>query len=424
MKAMKILHVVQAYHPAIGGSEWLTKNLSEQMALRHGDDVTVFTSNAYKPEAFWRTRGPLMSPGFDEVNGVNVRRFKIFNGLQLARRLLAHGSRRLRLPYNDWLRTIQTGPLILGLTAAIARSSMDVVFATAFPFLHMYQAVAGARRAGVPAVLLGAIHVADEWDYDRKMMYQAIRRADAYIAHTTFERDHLVQRGIREEKITVIGAGVDADAFAGARGGPIRKRYSWGDAPVVGVLARQSQLKRLDTVLRAMPKVWASQPDACLMMAGARTSYSPQIERMISTLPPERQAQVTIINDFPEEEKPHLLAACDVLAHPSGNESFGIVFVEAWASGKPVIGARVGSIPSVIDDGHDGLLFEYLDSESLAQAILELLNSPLRRARMGEAGRKKVLQNYTWEILASRLRAVYAELVSGHNRRARSRPEQ
>ncbi len=408
---MKILHVVQAYDPAIGGSEWLTKNLSEQMVSRHGDEVTVFTSNAYKPEAFWRTKGPLMSPGIETINGVTVRRFKIFNGLQLARRLLAQGSRRLNLPYNDWIRTLQTGPLIPQLTQAIANSGVDIVFATAFPFLHMYQAVAGARRAGIPAVLLGAIHVADAWDYDRKMMYEAIKRADAYVAHTTFERDHLVQRGIQPKKITVIGAGVKADAFVDPDGEAVRERYGWGDAPVVGVLARQSQLKRLDTVLKAMPKVWAAKPNAHLLMAGARTSYSPQLDRMIHALPPKQQSQITVVNDFPERQKPDLLAACDLIAHPSGNESFGIVFVEAWACGKPVIGARVGSIPSVIDEGRDGLLFEYLNPDSLTQAILELLDDPAQRTRMGKSGRKKVLKNYTWEIVADRLRAVYCQLA-------------
>ena len=419
---MKILHVVQAYHPAIGGSEWLTRNFSEHLVSRYGDEVTVFTSNAYKTEAFWRTKGPLMPPGVEQINGVTVRRFKVFNGLQLLRRLLAHGSRRLNLPYNDWLRTIQTGPLIFDISKAIANSGAEVVFATAFPFLHMYYALAGARRAGIPIVFLGAIHVPDKWSYDRKMIYRAIRRVDAYIAHTTFERDYLIQRGIRADRITVIGGGVDASAFANADGTAIRKQYGWGNRPVVGVMARQSALKRLDILLQAMPKVWAAHPDVHLMMAGARTSYSPQIDHMINALPPEQQAQVTVINDFSEDEKPNLLAACDVVAHPSGNESFGIAFIEAWACGKPVIGARVGAIPSVIDEGQDGLLFRYPDLDSMAQAILELLANPSRRTRMGEAGRRKVLENYTWEIVTSRLRAVYTEVIRRHRGRAACRP--
>lgn len=413
---MRILHVVQAYHPAIGGSEWLTRNFSEHLVSCYGDEVTVFTTNAYKPEAFWRTKGPFMPPGTEKINGVTVRRFKIFNGLQLPRRLLAQGSRRLNLPYNDWLRTIQTGPLIFDMPKAIANSDAKVVLATAFPFLHMYYALAGARRAGIPIVFLGSIHTADEWGYDRKMMYQAIQQVDAYIALTTFERDYLIQRGVRADKITVIGGGVDATAFVNADGTGVRTQYGWGNDPVVGVLARQSALKRLDILLQAMPDVWTVHPNTRLLMAGARTCYSPQIDQMISAFPPEQRSQVTVINDFSEEKKPELLAACDLIAHPSGNESFCLALIEAWACGKPVIGARVGAISSVIDEGQDGLLARYLDPDSMARAILELLADPSRRIRMGEAGRRKVLGNYTWEIVTDRLRAVYIQASSRYHK--------
>ncbi len=411
---MKILHMVQAYHPAIGGSEWLARNFSERLVSRHSDEVMVFTTNAYKPEAFWRTKGPFMPAGVELINGVTVRRFRVFNGLQLLRRLLAQGSRRFNLPYNDWLRTIQTGPLMPDMPQAIVNSEAQVVFATAFPFLHMYYALAGARRKGVPVVLLGAIHTADEWGYERKMMYNAIRQADAYIAHTTFERDYLVRRGIQADKITVIGGGVEADAFVNADGAALRKKLGWGQAPVVGVLARQSSLKRLDILLRAMPQVWAAHPEARLLMAGARTSYSPQLDELITSLPPEQQALVSVVNDFDEAEKPDLLAACDLVAHPSANESFGISFVEAWAAARPVVGARVGAVPAVISEGQDGLLFDYPDPGSMAQAILELLADRARLARMGQTGQRKVLENYTWDVVTDRLREVYVQVIDRH----------
>ena len=409
---MRVLHAVQAYYPAIGGSEWLMKNVSERLVSRYGDEVSVFTTNAYRPEAFTHTAGPFMPPGVENINGVMIRRFQVFNGLQMFRRLLAQGSHRLKLPFNDWLRTIQNGPLIRGMPKAIAQTDAQVVFATAFPFLHMYRALTGARRGNMPIVFLGAIHVANKWDYDRKMMYKAIQHADAYIAHTTFERDHLVQRGIDAEKITVIGAGVDADDFINADGTVFRKKHGWGDKPVVGVLARQSALKRLDILLRAMPRVWEKHPDAHLLMAGARTSFSPNIDRMIHALAPEQRDRVTVINDFSEGEKPDLLMACDVLAHPSANESFGIVFLEAWACGKPVIGAREGAVPSVVDDGYDGLLFNYPDPNSLAKAILELLANPSLRNKLGQAGREKTLSNYTWDIVTERLRKVYTQVIA------------
>jgi glycosyltransferase involved in cell wall biosynthesis len=224
---VKILHIVQGYPPSRGGSQWLVKNLSEQLVSRYGDEVVVFTTVAYNVEHFWRSDERAMSAGTEEIDGVTVRRFAVFNRLNMLRRLVAGVAYRLRLPYNDWLRTIQTGPLISGMIEAVASSGADVVFATAFPLLHMYYALAGARRAGIPIVFLGALHTADTWGYDRNMIYRAVQQADAYIAHTTYERDYLIDRGIQADKMSVIGAGVDIDAFSQVDGTMIRHRYGW-----------------------------------------------------------------------------------------------------------------------------------------------------------------------------------------------------
>jgi glycosyltransferase involved in cell wall biosynthesis len=153
-----------------------------------------------------------------------------------------------------------------------------------------------------------------------------------------------------------------------------------------------------------------------LLIAGAKTAYSRHLAERVNALPGRKREQVTIVDDFPETEKPSLLAACDVFVLPSGEESFGIAFLEAWACGKPVIGARIGAIPSVIDEGRDGLLVAYQDAEGLARAILELLADPQRRARMGEAGRQKVVETHRWEVVAGRVRDVYRQVIAGRDR--------
>jgi glycosyltransferase involved in cell wall biosynthesis len=409
---MRILHVVHGYPPSTGGAQWLTKNLSEQLVSRHHDEVTVFTTVAYNMEHFLRSDEPAMPAGTEAINGVTVRRFTVFNRLNVLRMLIAGVAYRLRLPCNDWLRTIYNGPLIFGITRAVANSGADVVFATAFPLLHMYYALAGAQRAGIPIVFLGAIHTADVWGYDRKMIYRAIQQADAYIALTTFERDYLIEHSIWPDKISVIGPGVEAGTFIKADGRVMRDRYGWGDDPVVALVAKQTARKRFDTLLAAMQRVWTVHTNARLLIAGARTPYSRQIEEMINALPSEQRTHVTVVSDFSEKEKPNLVAACDMFVLPSGQESFGIAFLEAWACGKPVIGARIGAIPSVIDEGRDGLLVAYRDAGDLARAILELLANQQRRAQMGEVGQRKVLENHTWEIVADRVRAVCIEAIS------------
>lgn len=409
---IKILHVVHGYHPSTGGAQWLVQNLSEQMVSRYGDQVTVFTTTARNMNHFWQPREPGLPVGIESIHGVTVRRFPVFNRFGRLRMLLAHGAHRLRIPYNDWLRTIYNGPLIWNMTNAIASSGADIVLASAFPLFHMYYALAGAQRAGIPTVFLGAIHVADTWGYDRHNIYRAIRRADAYIALTTFERDYLAGRGIAPDKIAVIGAGVYAEPFLNADGTALRAKHGWQDAPIVAMLAKHGVHKRFDTLFAAMKNVWQARPETCLLLAGARTFYTEQIERMISALSPEQQARVTMIDDFAEQAKPQILAACDLFVLPSGYESFGIAFVEAWACGKPVIGARIGAVQAVIDDGRDGLLVAYKDVDDLARAILEMLSDPQRRAAMGKMGREKVLENYTWDIVSDRVRELYVRTIA------------
>lgn len=356
---MKILHVVQSYYPALGGVEGLTRNLSEQLVSAYGDRVTVFTSANPSAESLWRGRWPLLPSGVAVIGGVTMRRFRVFSGLQRLRGLLARGSRRLHLPGNDWLRALETGPLVWEWPQAIAATDDEVIFATSFPFLHMYYAGAAARRAGKPLVLLGAIHTADAWGYDRANMIRLIRQADAYLALSEHERSYLVDKGIDPARVHVSGGGVHLADFAQADGAELRRAYGWGDDPVILAVARQSVLKRLDLAIEAMPAVWAVHPRARLVLAGAATSYTPVLEDLVRSMPPEQQARIQMIHNFDETLKPQLLAACDVLVHPSLNESFAIVLVEAWAVGKPVVGVDQGAIPSIIHQDGDGLLFRY-----------------------------------------------------------------
>jgi glycosyltransferase involved in cell wall biosynthesis len=404
---MKILHVVQGYAPAIGGTERLIQKVSEKLVERHQDEVTVYTTTAFNCEVFWLADQPQMQPGVEKINGVTVRRFPIFNRLGKLRWFLATSTYKLRLPFNDWFRVLLNGPLVPGMTKAISQSGVDVVAASSFPLMHMQYALWGGRRANVPVILHGGIHTADPFGFERPMILRAIRHADAYIANSTFERDYLAGRGIPSEHMNVIGVGVDVEPYERVNGGALRQRLGWGDAPVVAFVGQQVPHKGIDMVIEAMQQIWVECPQACLLIAGARTTYSVTLEGLIAQLSPDLRSRVAILSNFAEEDKPAIFAACDLLAFPSGQESFGIVFLEAWAAGKPVIGARVGAIPTVIDEGKDGLLIQHRDVHDLVEAIRTLLSQPDLRRQLGEAGRLKVLDRYTWDMVADGFRHVY-----------------
>ena len=404
---MKILHVVQGYTPAIGGTEWLVQNLSEHLVSQFHDEVTVYTTNVYNCDAFyepWRRRLP---PGETTIHGVRVRRFPVISLFGPGLKLVQFAAYRARLPYNDWLRAIYSGPIVWGMTRAIGQFRGDLVMAGSFPLLHMFYATAAKKRNGLPLVFFGGLHPEDPWSFDRPMIFRAIEVADAYVAATTYERDYLISRGVDPQKLHVIGLGVDLDRFQAADGQEVRTQYGLDDAPVVAFIGQQARHKGLDTLLRAMPRVWARFPDARLLIAGARTNYSPTLRRLIARMDGTHRQRIVLIDNFSEARKPHLFAACDVFTYPSVYESFGIAFVEAWAAGKPVVGCRAGAVPSVVSHGDDGLLVSPKDEQALAQAILHLLEDAHLRCEMGQRGLEKVRQHYTWPVVTARFRAVY-----------------
>jgi glycosyltransferase involved in cell wall biosynthesis len=408
---MKIVQVVHAYPPSKGGSQFLAQQVAERLVRNFGDEVTVLTTVADDTAYFWRG-GHGLPAGREEHNGVTIHRLPVIYQGRWLRKAAASLTYRLRIPGNDWWRTLEQGPIVPGLASRVANSGADVVFANAFPLLHMYAALRGAQRAKIPLVYLGALHLHDRWGYDRPMIFRAIRQADAYIAHTAVEREAVIARGVDPSKISVIGAGVDLESFAHTDGDEMRGRLGLGDDPVVLVMAKQVGRKRLDLLLQAMPRVWEALPAARLLLAGGRGDFSTKLEAQIAALPEQWRSRVTVATDFADADKAALLAACNVMALPSSQESFGIALVEAWACAKPVIGAGIGAVATIIDNGVDGLHFDYPHAESLANACITLLTQPDMAARMGQAGLAKVRRYYTWDQVVAQMRAVFANAIS------------
>jgi glycosyltransferase involved in cell wall biosynthesis len=96
---------------------------------------------------------------------------------------------------------------------------------------------------------------------------------------------------------------------------------------------------------------------------------------------------------------------------PSRSDAFGIAFLEAWASGKPVIGANIGATPEVIKNNIDGLLVEFEDPEDIANKILYLLKRKKLRKKMGITGREKVKEQFSWKKIAEKTNELYQNSI-------------
>ncbi|HEY4176133.1 MAG TPA: glycosyltransferase family 4 protein [Kofleriaceae bacterium] len=401
---VKVAHVVTNYSPSVGGAQLLFQKLSEGLVHHHHDDVTVLTTNALlSPSAL---DGELIAPGDEMLNGVLVRRFSYWRKPVPVLRDAMRVANRFKLPFREYLEPLRIGPISPSMFAATRRLDVDVIACMAFPFLHMYYRFGHGRT---PIVLFGALHI-----NDRKLaapILRAVEQADAYVAFTEFERDTLVANGMDASKIHVVGLGVEVASFAGANGQAIRERLEIGDAPIVGFIGRQARYKGCDTLLNAMVQVWDRRPDAVLLLAGARTPFSDELDKMVAALPAPRRARVIMVSDFAESEKPDWFAACDVFASISTDESFGLVFLEAWAAGTPVIGGNIGAVACVIRDGEDGFLVPCGQPAPLAVAIEKLLGDDELRARMAARGNAKVRAEYDWRVVIDKVRAIYERLL-------------
>lgn len=407
---MDVLHVTQGYYPAIGGTELLIQRVSEELARQFGDRVTVFTTDCYNGEAFFMPGLPRLPLGQEEINGVSVRRFPVRSRISRLLRFPQSVAFRLGLPGNQHLRALASGPIVPGLERAIRRHPAEVIAASSFPLLHMFTALRAARADGRPCVLHGGLHPQDAWGFDRPMIYRAISQADQYIANTDYEAAYVVARGANPERVTTVGVGVDPEPFEKVSPAEAKARLGLDGCPLVGFIGQLGGHKGVDTLLRAMPLVWKVRPEARLLIAGGRTLFAERLEGLLRQLPEGRE-KVRLVLNFPEAEKPGLYAALDVFAYPSGYESFGIAFLEAWAAGKPVIGCRSGAVPWVIDPGGDGLLVAYQDEAMLAEAILALLDNPRWARALGMAGKEKVLARFTWPEIARRFRRIYEKAM-------------
>ena len=202
--------------------------------------------------------------------------------------------------------------------------------------------------------------------------------------------------------------GVDVDQFhPGVDGGEVRRRYGLVDRPVVVCVSRLVPRKGQDMLIRALPALRARVPDVALLVVGGGP-YRRQLTRLARELGVE--SAVTFTGSVPTEELPAYYAAGDVYAMPCRTrrggldvEGLGIVYLEASATGLPVIAGDSGGAPDAVRDGETGYVVNGRDVPALVERLTELLTDQGLAAKLGAAGRAWVEAEWRWETQAARL---------------------
>jgi len=240
--------------------------------------------------------------------------------------------------------------------------------------------------------------------YRNTMGRYTVEHASKIIVHTrTYQA---TSRSIWNHEPAIIPSAIDTSRFSPERFcAKLREKYgSFRIVLFVGRLVYQKGVSFLIESCKYLPK------DVIVLIVGD----GPELERL-KKLAKARglEERVHFLGKVSHEELPAYYASCDVFVLPSVSrlEAFGLVIVEAMASGKPVVVSDIPGVNEVVEEGKDGLLCKPMDAEDLAKKIKMLLEDRELARKMGENGRKKVLEKYDWKKVAMSVEKVYSEVL-------------
>ncbi|MFD8630730.1 glycosyltransferase family 4 protein [Streptomyces sp. NPDC059533] len=358
----RTLIVTNDFPPRQGGIETFVRELADRFPP---DEVVVFTSSP--PPS---TGDPFPYP---------VIRHRVRTLLPTPR-ATAHAASVARRYGCDRVWFGAAAPL--GLMAGRLRRTTDI--GTAVATTHGHE-VWWARTPGTRALLR---RVGTEVDVLTWLGASTRRPIEAALA-----------RGTRTARLV---PGVDTTAFRpDLDGGPVRARYGLGRRPVVLCAARLVPRKGQDTLIRALPWIRRSLPDAMLLLVGDGP-HAPELRRL--ALAEGVMDAVVFAGGHPHHALPSFYAAADAFAMPCRTrrhglevEGLGIVYLEAAASGLPVLAGDSGGAPDAVREGETGYVVDGRSVAATADRLTRLLRDPGLAREMGEKGRSWVRNEWSWD---------------------------
>ncbi len=378
-----ILLVSQIYPPAVGGSGVLLENVYARCA---GVAVTVMTDTAVHGS---RTAGavvgvvqqPLATPhwGFSNPGGV-AHHLRTALAIRRQARRLGAGA------------TVHCGRVLPeGVAARLAAFAGGPAFSC---WVHGEDLATAQSSRELTAVT--------RW----------VLKAATRVYANSFNTKRVVETfGVEPARITVAHPGVDSARFhPGLDGAPIRQRHGLTPSDLVVLsVGRLQARKGHDVAIQALAAVAPEFPALKYLIVGNGEERA-RLEGLVAQH--GLGDRVIFAGEVDGADLPAYFAACDVFLLPNrveqGDfEGFGIVFLEAAAVGRPVIGGKSGGVVEAVADGETGLLVDGADTAAVAAALRALAGSPERRRALGEHGRTRAAGQFSWEAAAAKVAAAH-----------------
>ncbi|MBL8094383.1 MAG: glycosyltransferase family 4 protein [Anaerolineales bacterium] len=416
---MRILIVNQRFWPAATGSERWLLAMAQRFAA-DGHDVSVATTDGLEADFAANPRARRATPEREQVDGISIRRFALAHlpgsplTFALWRYWLFPSLAALRLP-PTWLAVLARwapgAPKLFNWLDHTSERFDLVLAANVLADGLAYAAGRLARRCGARFVLTpfthlgaGAVPGSDDVGRHYTLRHQRalVVSADRVLAMTATEQRFYLSAGASAEAVHVVGAGIDIESIRPGDAARFRARAGLS-GPIVVFLAPLHRDKGFPQVVEAVERCRRAGVAVTLVAVGPEY---PTSRARLRALQAEQPDAVRVIPTLTETEKRDLLAAADLLAMPSRTDSFGIVFLEAWAQGKPVLGSTAWGMGDVITEGVDGLQVPFGDAAATTIALQRLLTDATLQQRLGAAGRARTLAEHTWDQVYARVCAA------------------
>lgn len=283
-----------------------------------------------------------------------------------------------------------------------------VWFGAAAPLAAMAPAL---RRGGIRR-MVATTHGHEIWWARTPGARRVMRRIGEHVDVVTYLGEYTRRRiapalGPRAELVRLV-PGVDATAFRPAAGQArqVRERHGITGRKVILCVSRMVTRKGQDTLIQALPAIRRVVPDAVLVLVGD----GPDMARLRKLAAKHADGHVVFAGGLDHASTAPYYAAADLFAMPCRTrkagleaEGLGIVFLEASASGLPVVVGDSGGAPDTVVDGKTGTVVDGTDVQGVADAVSAVLRDPDRAAAMGDAGRSWVAEHWSWDASAERL---------------------
>lgn len=399
---MKIMHLVHRSWPYHGGAERYV--LEHALAgNRWGHESVICTTDAWDMSWLVSRSGQHIQRRMDIWNGIKIIRFPVVHPpfqntfRALLRRISKCGPDRYYYP-NPFLPSLHRWLSV--------ERGFDFVHANAMPFM-LYEGWRYSIDHGKGLVSVPHANVGEKYRRVKALSYfsgcqkKILRESSFVVAQSRFEKGLYTDMGIPEERVHISGSGIYPAEFSGSSRERGLKRIGV-KGPVILCLTAHSLDRGTANIIQACRILLKNGRDFTLVLAGP---VLPDVEDFINSeekLSEEFGDRIVLTGYVSREERIDLLSAADIVLLPSRLDCFGIVVLEAWISGKPVIGCWSGAMPDIIRDGANGFLVSWGDIASLMNRIEILLENEEIRQAMGENGRKAVLERWTWDKVTDR----------------------